>query len=61
MLKGPLPDKSPLPPKRNWERRLRHASRIAKPKRPVVKEGRALDDDSAEGRTLADQWAWTDW
>ncbi len=40
--------------KRMGARRLRHASRIAKPKRPVVWEGRALEDDDAEGRTLAE-------
>jgi hypothetical protein len=41
----------PGPPKRRWERRLRHASRVSKPRPPAIREG----------RTLADERAWTDW
>lgn len=52
MLKGPPPDKAPQARRTGWERKLRRASRIAKPKRPVVREGRALDDDGAEYWTL---------
>jgi hypothetical protein len=37
--------------KTSGERRLRHASRVAKPKRPVVMQGRSLDDDRQ----------WMDW
>jgi hypothetical protein len=44
----------PLARKRGWERKVRHASRVARPKRPVVREGKTLDD-------LDDQRAWMDW
>ena len=64
MLKGTPPDKAPQARKRKWERRLRHASRIAKPKRPLMREGKPLGDDGGEGRILADdladQRAWMD-
>jgi hypothetical protein len=44
-------EENPDPPKTGQERRLRHATRVAKPRPPAVREGRAL----------ADERAWTDW
>ena len=42
------------------ERKLRRANRIARPRRPAVREGRPLGDDGAGGRPL-DERAWMDW
>jgi hypothetical protein len=45
MRKGRVVD--PLTRKKEWERKIRHASRSKKLKAlPRVKEGRLLDDDS---------------
>lgn len=53
---GPTKGKvsEPKPRKSGGERRVRHKSRVAKPKRPVVREGKSLDDN-------LDERAWLDW
>jgi hypothetical protein len=40
--------------KTDGERKVRHQSRVARPKRPVVREGKALND-------VEDERAWMDW
>jgi hypothetical protein len=47
---------APLAPKRQWQRKLRHASRVQKLKAlPKVKEGKPLEC------SINDERAWMDW
>jgi hypothetical protein len=53
-MKAKRQPQEPKARKTNGEKRLRHASKMAKRKRPFVREGRSLDDD-------LDERAWLDW